>query len=159
MGEEHGDMEENLNLAKTRVWWGLRPWKRHSLILMVGGILYALIGYFYVHSPPSSNREISLKIILQVAPIQVWGSIFILSGLLSMISSRWPPFSETWGYMVLTGMSSGWAATYLLGVLFFHSPSANLSQVLVWGIMAFMWWGISGLTNPDTRMVETNEGL
>lgn len=159
MGETHGDMEENLRITKTQQWWGLRPWKRHSLILTVGGFLYVLIGFLYVNSPPNANRETSLKVILQIAPIQVWGAIFTISGILSMISSRWPPFSETWGYMVLTGMSSGWATTYLMGVLFFHSPSTNLSQVLVWGILAFMWWGISGLANPDTRAVEADEGF
>lgn len=146
---EHGSMKSRF--------WGLRTWKRHSLILMVGGFLYALIGFLYVRSPPSPGREMSLKILLQFAPIQVWGGIFILSGLLSMISSRWPPFSEKWGYMVLTGMSSGWATTYLLGVIFFGSPSIGLSQALVWAILAFMWWAISGLSNPDQTGVRPSE--
>jgi len=158
MGEEHGDLEENLHLAKARRLWGLRPWKRHSMIVTVGGFLYVLIGFLYVRSPPSPGRQLALKVVLQVAPIQVWGGVFMLAGFLSMISARWPPFSEKWGYMVLTGMSSGWAATYLLGVLFFGAPSASLSQVLVWAILAFMWWAISGLANPDAA-VRSHEGF
>jgi hypothetical protein len=157
MGEEHGDLEENLHIAKPRRFWGLRPWKRHSLILTVGGFLYVLIGFLYVRSPPSPGRELALKIVLQVAPIQVWGCVFIVSGILSMLSSRWPPFSEKWGYMVLTGMSSGWSATYLMGVLFFGSPTVGFSQALVWAILAFMWWAISGLLNPDTTAVRHEE--
>src|ERR1044072_4039150 len=108
MGEEHGDLEENLHLAKARRLWGLRPWKRHSMIVTVGGFLYVLIGFLYVRSPPSPGRQLAFKVVLQVAPIQVWGGVFMLAGFLSMISARWPPFSEKWGYMVLTGMSSGW---------------------------------------------------
>lgn len=159
MGEEHGSVEENLHIAKLQRFWGLRPWKRHSLILTVAGVLYAFIGVLYVRSPPTANREISLKILLQVAPIQVWGAVFVLSGLLAIVSSRWPMFSEKWGYAVLTGMSSGWAATYLLGVAFFNSPSNNLSQVMLWGLLAFMWWAISGLLNPDKTAVRPRERI
>lgn len=156
MGEQRGELDENFHIAKTREFWGLRPWKRHSLILIVGGFLYVLIGALYIRLPPSPGRDVTLKVLLQVAPIQVWGSLFVFSGVLSMLSARWPPFSEKWGYTVLTGMSSGWSATYLLGVLFFGSPALALSQVLVWGVLAFMWWAISGLSNPDGAGVRSD---
>ena len=146
-------------MSTMRRFWGLRPWKRHSLILTVSGLLYVLVGFLYMTAPPSRNREIALKVVLQVAPIETWGGIFIFSGVLAIISSRWPPFAETWGYMVLTGMSSGWAATYLLGILFFHAPNTSVSQVLLWGMMAFMWWAISGLLNPDKTVVTIHEEL
>jgi hypothetical protein len=159
MGEEYGGMEENVPVAKVRKYWGLRPWKRHSMILMVGGFLYFLIGFLSFNQPPSETRERALKVVLQVAPIQFWGCLFILAGLMSMISSRWPPISEKWGYVVLTGMSSGWASTYVLGVLFFGSPGSNWSQALLWGILSFMWWAISGLANPDQTGVNRDGRL
>lgn len=74
-----------------------------------------------------------------------------------MMSTRWPPLAETWGYMVLTGLSSGWAATYLTGVIFFHAPATNLGQVFVWGCLGFMWWAISGLPNPE-KISEKRDG-
>lgn len=157
MDQRSGSMEKNFRMMLRRKFWGVRPWKRHSLILTVGGFLYVVIGILYIRSPRSPARDIALKVVLQVAPIEVWGSIFVLSGLLSMVSSCWPPSSEKWGYMVLTGMSSGWAATHLMGVLFFGSPSILLTQVLLWGILAFMWWGISGLSNPDVLVVKSHE--
>jgi hypothetical protein len=157
MVEDSGDMAE-YGSVRPRL-WGLRPWKRHSLILMVGGFLYALIGFLFFQLPPNPGRESSLKVVLQVAPLEFWGSVFMFSGLLSMISSRWPPFSEKWGYMVLTGMSSGWASTYLLGVIFFDSPSGNWFQALVWSVLAFMWWAISGLSNPDHSGVRPDERI
>jgi hypothetical protein len=155
MDQDSGNMEENFRV--TRRFWGFRPWKRHSLILTVGGFLYVMIGFSYIRSPLTPGREILLKILLQVAPIQVWGSIFVLSGLLSMLSSCWPLSSEKWGYMVLTGMSSGWGSTHLLGAVFFDSPSVAFTQALLWGILAFMWWGISGLSNPETVAVKSHE--
>lgn len=158
MGEAYGDMEENVRITQSKRWWGIRPWKRHGLILTVGGVLYIFIGILLITSPPSPARDVALKAVLQIASIDMWGGIFILSGLLSIISSRWPPFSEKWGYMVLTGMSSGWGTTYLLGVLFFGSPPITLSQSVLWGLLAFMWWGISGLLNPEPRVVRSNEG-
>jgi len=140
-------------------YWGLRPWKRHSTILMVVGFLYVLIGFLYIVSEPSKGRTQALAVVLQVAPIGFWGGVFMLAGALAMISSRWPPFSETWGYMVLTGLSAGWGATYLMGILFFKAPSLSYSQVLIWSILAFMWWAISGLLNPDKTAVTHHGGL
>lgn len=150
-------MEKNLTVIKLRRWWGFRPWKRHSTILMVVGFLFVLVGISYAFGKPSQSREIALEVILQVAPIQVWGWLFVVAGLLSMLSAKWPPMAETWGYMVLTGLSSGWAATYLTGMIFYHAPWANLTQVILWGCLAFMWWAISGLPNPEKMAVKENE--
>lgn len=135
---------------------GIRPWKRHSLVLMVAGIAYLCVGVTYAVTTPHRERVVALVIALKWAPMHVWGSVFIFAGVLSIISSRWPPVAETWGYMVLTGLSAGWSATYGLGVIFAHSPASNLSGCLLWGIMAFLWWAISGLLNPDKEAVTTH---
>lgn len=153
VGEDGGSMEENFGVRMRRKFWGLRPWKRHSTILMVAGIMYAVIGYQYIIAEPNPNRNRSLVAVLQFAPIQFWGAIFLTSGILASISSRWPPFAETWGYMMLTGLSSAWSASYLMGLLFYHAPSVNISGTLVWALLAFMWWAISGLLNPDNTAV------
>lgn len=152
-------MEENLRVRMIRKFWGLRPWKRHSTILMVVGILYALIGFAYFSAPPNKTRDQTLVVVLQIAPIQFWGGVFFFAGILVSVSSRWPPFAETWGYMVLTGLSAGWAATYLLGFLFLKAPAAGITGGLLWSLLAFMWWAISGLLNPDKTAVYQNERL
>lgn len=154
MGKESGGVEGNFYVRRILPFVGLRPWKRHSTILMVAGILYALIGFQYIISQPSRARELSLAVLLSVAPIQFWGVVFVLAGTLASISSRWPPFAETWGYMVLTGLSAGWSATYLMSWLFFHAPTANITGSLLWGLLAFMWWAISGLVNPGSMVVD-----
>jgi hypothetical protein len=147
MGEGRGGLEED-RPVKSR-WWGLRPWKRHSTILMVVGFLFVLAGIQYLVTETTEGREKSLIVLLRIAPIQFWACLFIAAGLLAMLSSRWPPMVEAWGYMVLTGLSSGWAAAYLTGVFFFHSPATNVGQAIIWGSLAFMWWAISGFPNPE----------
>lgn len=134
-------------------WSGIRPWKRHSLVLMVAGLDYAAIGMSYILAEPTDTRQIALHYALQWFSFATWGWIFMLCGALAVISSRWPPVSETWGYTVLTGLSSGWALFYLTGVVLGDSPPTNLSGVMSWGLIAFMWWAISGLKNPEHVIV------
>lgn len=126
---------------------------------MVVGILYALIGFAYVTAPANKAREATLVVVLQIAPIQFWGGVFFVAGVLTSISSRWPPFAETWGYMLLTGLSAGWAAAYLLGILFFNAPTAGITAAVLWSLLAFMWWAISGLLNPDKTAVGNHGGV
>lgn len=159
MDQGRGGLEENRAVNKTPRFWGLRPWKRHSTILAVAGSLYVLVGVQYVITGPSPTRDLFLAAVLQVAPIQVWGGLFVAAGLLAIISARWPPVTETWGYMVLTGLSSGWGATYLTGVVFFHAPITGAGQAIIWGCLGFMWWGVSGLLNPDRTAVRDNGQL
>lgn len=149
MDQGQGGLEKDLHLKHPRRWWGLRPWKRHSTALLVVGVLYVFIGYQYMISPYSAAREKALMVILQFAPIEFWGALFILAGSLAIISTRWPPLTETWGYVVVTGLSTGWASTYLTGIWFFQSPKQNYSQVFLWGTLGFMWMVFAGFPNPE----------
>lgn len=136
------------HMLQSASWRGIRPWKRHSLVLMVSGLVYIAIGFSYIVAEPTVTREVALHYAFLWMPLPLWGLVFIFAGFLSVVSSRWPPISETWGYTVLTGLSSMWAAFYLVGILFGNSPWTNVSGVFSWGLIAFMWWAISGLINP-----------
>lgn len=133
--------------------WGIRPFKRHSLVLMIAGIVYMLQGAVYIFSVPTSNRLLSLSVALNYFPMEFWGSLFIITGLLAFISSRWPPVAETWGYTVLAALSTGWGATYAAGVIFEQSPVDNLTGAINWALWGFVWWAISGFVNPDKTIV------
>lgn len=129
-------------------WLELRPWRRHSLVLSVAGAAYIAIGLTYVLATPAPSRTDALEVPLNLAPLSVWGVAWVIVGLLSMLSARWPPASEKWGYSALSGLAAWWAASYLAGVLL-GAENQSVSGALVWGLVAFMWWGISGLDNPD----------
>jgi hypothetical protein len=123
-------------------------------VLLVAGLVYVLVGIAYIITEPRHSRDVALQIALDWWSLDAWGGVFIFSGLLAVLSSRWPPISETWGYFVLSGLSSGWAAFFATGVVFGDSPAANLSGALTWGLVGFLWWGISGLVNPTTVLLE-----
>lgn len=128
--------------------WGVRPWSRHSLVLLVAGLVYIAIGVAYFNAVVPPDRAVAIQVGLELTSIRGWGVLFFLSGLCAVVSSRWPPFAEKWGYTVLTGLSAGWAAVYGLSIIFSNSPITNLTTFLLWNLVAFLWWAISGLLNP-----------
>lgn len=145
-------------MIANRMFWGLRPWKRHGKILTGAGIVYALIGIVYIVGRGNEARQVGLALLLRIAPMQFWGAVFVFAGILAIISSRWPEFSDTWGYVVLTSLSSGWGTAYLMGILFLGSPWSNISGFLLWNLFGFLWWGISGLSNPHRPREDATDG-
>lgn len=134
--------------------WGVKPWTRHGLVLMVGGIAFIFIGISYIYAEPNMSREVALQFALEPlglhVPLSAWGYWFAITGVITAISSRWPPVSRTWGYTLLTGLSTAWGLFYLAGVLFGDSPLTNISGAILWSVFGFMWWAISGLKDPVT---------
>lgn len=131
-------------------WRGVRSFERHGLVLMVAGLVYIGIGISYATAVPTPNRVAALHYAVNVIDYNHWGYVFVAIGILSIVSSRWPPVSETWGYQALTGQAVAWAGFYGAGVFFYDTPNSNLSAALTWGLIGFMWWAISGLVNPKT---------
>lgn len=133
-------------------WRGIRAWKRHSLVLLVAGAVYICVGFSYIFGDSARSTLKSLYYPVHWGGLPVYGFVFVLAGCLSIISSRWPPVSEKWGYAVMTGLSSGWAGMYLVGILFKHPPTAaSLRGLVSWGLLGFLWWAISGLVNPPSK--------
>lgn len=136
-------------MTRYRDLLALRAWQRHSLVLAVAGTVYVLVGASYILSEASPARESSLRVASWL-PFDAWGVVWIIVGLLAILSSRWPPASETWGYTAMTGLAAAWSAFYGFGILL-GAPAQGISGVLVWGLVAFMWWAISGLVNPTVE--------
>lgn len=132
-------------------WLGFRKFERHSLVLVFAGVIYMAIGLVYLVTGPSPYRTQGLYYALQIMGYHQWGAIFVLSGGAAVLSSRWPPLNESWGYILLTGLSTGWATFYAAGVIFHDTPPTNIIGALCYGLLGFMWWAISGLVNP-TRL-------
>lgn len=135
------------DLAK---WLSFRPWERHSLVLLVGGLVYIGVGLIFMTTTElTPSREATLALALSHAPLPTWGFIFVAGGVLVCSSSRWPSFHNTWGYMILTGVASGWSGMYLIGYIFVFTHHGTLAYAMIWGLLAFLWWAISGLVNPE----------
>lgn len=126
----------------------LRPWERHSLVLAVLGAVYVLIGSTYMIVEQSPIRQSSLQLQTAILPMAGWGAVWVIVGLLGVLSSRWPPASETWGYTAMSALAALWGSFYCFGVLLGGPPQA-LTGGLVWAMVAFLWWAIAGLKNPD----------
>ena len=130
-------------------WAHLRPFQRHSLVLGVAGGVYIAVGLVYILTAPTDGRLSGLRLAVSIAPMDAWGVLWIVVGQLALISARWPPASRTWGYTVLTGLAACWSSMYLLGAFLLGAPGSGISGALVWALVAFLWWAIAGLVNPD----------
>lgn len=152
--QERRNMEGDFPMKAGRSLWHLRSWKRHDVILLVAGLIYVLVGVSYIlRDEPSPDQYIALEVLLRVASLKFYGGLFLAAGTLCMVSSRWPPHNDSWGYMILTGLSLGWGSAYLMGVIFLGSPWININGFFVWGLLGFLWWAVSGLLNPDKTAV------
>ena len=75
---------------------------------------------------------------------------FAIVGAFAMLSSVWPKSSDRWGYIVLSGVDLGWGGVYIASIFFADVIiRENLSLGGLWCFVAFMWWAISGLVNPE----------
>lgn len=137
-----------------RSWRRLRPWRRHSLVLLIAGVIYFLLGLVLAFVEPTPTRESALRVIAW-APWWAWGLLWMVAGAAAVVSSRWPEGAETWGYSVVSGVAALWAAVYVGGFVLGAGPS-SFSGALVYALLGLLWWAISGLVNPDEFI--TGEG-
>lgn len=127
----------------------LRPWRRHSVVLGVAGLVYLLYGIALFTLDPTTTRVNGLVVALEVMDYDSWGIVWTVVGLAAIASTRWPPQSETWGYALMEFLAAFWAACYFLAMVFALAPASNVTGGLVWTMIAFLWWAVSGLSNPD----------
>lgn len=132
-------------------WFGLRPWRRHSTVLLVLGSFYVMIGLSAIFTTSTKDRDTALTLALHLMSLRAWGLVFVIIGLMAVLSSRWPPQSVTWGYSAPAGLSALWASFYFFGVML-GAPASTLSGSIVWFALAFIWWAIAGLANPTPRL-------
>lgn len=135
----------------------IRPWRRHSLVLAFAGLVYLMIGLLMILLPMTDQRAASLLLVLRIAPIEFWGAVWVTHGLAALLSTRWPETSETWGYTAMSGLAAFWAAQFAMGTLLLGGPLQNLNGTLIYGLLAFLWWGISGLRNPEEMPINPVE--
>lgn len=127
----------------------VRPWNRHSLILVAAGLTYISVGVTRLHTNGDVGTDHSLYYADRLMDLPYWGFVFIFVGLISIVSARWPFHPKNLGYTALSGCSAGWGAFYIVGFSPDPSGYAALGVGLMWTLVAFLWWGISGLISPS----------
>lgn len=127
----------------------LRPWRRHSVVLFVAGVVYLCYGFALLAVSPNDSRRAGLVVASEVMPIRAWGFVWIVVGALALASTRWPPQSETWGYAAMSGLAAFWSACYGFAIALGEAPPQNVTAFLVWAMVSFLWWAVAGLANPD----------
>lgn len=127
----------------------VKPWTRHSLILIMAGVGYIFTGIIKIFTTPTETQKDALYYAVSIMPMHYWGVGFIIIGLIAFLSSRWPVWPKTFGYTVLTGWSSAWAAFYIIGGIAAQGQIVYFSTGAVWALVAFLWWAISGLVSPE----------
>lgn len=139
-----------------RDWKALKPFDHHGMVLTVGGMTYILTGFsLFFGDDLGRLRQTYLVVAANMFPLRIWALIFILGGVLASVSGRWPAFcTRPWGYMTLSGLASGWSAVYFLGWAFGKAPLTNINYAVLWGLMALLWWAVSGLVDPGELAME-----
>ena len=131
----------------------LKPWTRHGGILLVAGIAYIVIGIVYLFTTPSETQAEALYFALNLMPLDGWALGFIATGIISLLSSRWPNLPKDWGYVVLTGWSAAWSSFYFAGATLTDAKVVYFGTAGVWALLAFLWWAVSGLVSPPKEDV------
>lgn len=139
-------------MKEKRDWFGLKPWSRQGGILTVAGIAYIVMGVVYLFHVPSESQAEALYYAFRLMPLDVWGVGFVIVGVISIISSRWPSWSKSWGYAVLTGWSVSWGLFYFFGAILTDAKVVYIGSAGIWLLLAFLWWGVSGLVSPTEEV-------
>lgn len=145
-------MRDRAQALRARGWFEVRPWSRHSLVLLVAGWSCIAVGLGYHYVIPGGPRWLALVVARKLMPMDGWVIVWIAVGLLVILSARWPPMYEKWGYSVLTGLCTGWGAFHLLGMPFVEDWQSSFISVVVWSLLGFLWWAIAGLNNPPNKI-------
>jgi len=124
-------------------------WTRHSLVLIGAGAIYVSIGVAFLNASSLAKRAPSLKVALHVIPIDGWGIIYILIGAAAMASSMMTFWWKVRGYMILAGLSSGWAAFYIMAIFFEDAPTVTWVNALIFLLLSYIWITVSGLISPE----------
>lgn len=118
---------------------------RRGAILLCYGIVWSIIGYGQITSPAPDLR--GLRLLLQMMPLDAWGWLWVVSGLIAVVSA-WLPQGKDWlGFLALPLMVLPWAVSYLLAWIIGDFPRGWVATV-VWGAIAAPVLVVAGWREP-----------
>jgi di/tricarboxylate transporter len=118
---------------------------RRGAILLCYGVVWAIIGYGQITAPAPDLR--GLRLLLQMMPLYAWGWIWVVSGLIAIVSAWLPPEKDWPGFLALPLMVLPWTVSYLLAWILGDYPRGWLAAV-VWGAIAAPVLVVAGWREP-----------
>jgi hypothetical protein len=127
---------------------------RRGAILLCYGVVWAIIGYGQITAPAPDLR--GLRLLLQMMSLDVWGCLWVASGLIAIVSA-WLPQGRDWpGFLALPLMVLPWTVSYLLAWIIGDFPRGWVAAV-VWGAIAAPVLVVAGWREPpQPKRVESS---
>ncbi|MFD7609731.1 hypothetical protein [Streptomyces sp. NPDC059828] len=115
--------------------------------------MWSAIGYGQIAFPQPDQR--GLKLLLDLAPLAVWGWLWVTAGLIAVVSAFLPQGVDWLGFLSLPAIVLPWMLSYLaswaLGIF-----DRGWIAALVWGAIAVPVLVVAGWREPPRpKRIET----
>jgi len=134
----------------------MRMLGRRGAILLSYGTVWALVGYAQLVTP--QPQQPGLHLALDLLPLQVWGWLWIVAGLIALVTA-WLPQGADWaGFLALPLIVLPWWLSYLTAWLQGDFPRGWVAAV-VWAAIAFPVLVVAGWREPArVKRVRVDDG-
>ncbi|MFD9069133.1 hypothetical protein [Streptomyces lasiicapitis] len=118
---------------------------RRGAILICYGTVWALYGYGQIVSPQPDQR--GLEPLIEALSLDVWGSLWVATGLVA-VGSAWLPQGRDWpGFLALPAIVLPWMGSYLAAWISGAFPRGWVAAA-VWGVIAVPVIVVAGWREP-----------
>lgn len=111
------------------------------------GIVFIVIGLSFIIGAQSPTLLMNLKFLINVLPLDVWGSIWVLGGLTFLIAAFWKKL-ELAAFMFGIAITLNWSVGYAIQAAFGESSRGWVSSA-IYGFFAVLILLISTWAEPD----------
>jgi hypothetical protein len=126
--------------------------RRGAFQLLFAGV-YLIVGASFWLIPNAGTRQASLRWLTEVMPLEPFAALWIVAGLLGIVSAFMCRPRDWFGFAALVFAPAMWGALYLIGALV-GTPQAFLSAAVYWLFAAapMIVSGMQGEHDRDTRI-------
>lgn len=121
---------------------------RRGAILLCYGTVWTAIGWGQIVQPQPDQR--GLKLLLDILPLPVWGSLWIAAGLIAVVCAWAPPGRDAPAFLALPLIVVPWMASYFAAWLFGDFPRGWAASA-VWAAITVPVLVVAGWQEPPRR--------
>lgn len=123
------------------------PWGTGLLLL---GVAVAVQGVGYI-TPRPEGLTGALRALSSIAPIQVWGGLWVAAGLYAVVKALRPPqkHRDVWPVVAVTSLwSAAYLAYWLVAAVFYGELTRSWTSGVAWGSLTVLIVSWGKCTNP-----------